>query len=194
MIIALESLLSANRDSPSTNNRIVRPQGIIFQDTYNNFVFPIMNVQLDTSKAEISRIFRGYREKYIEQDTGLLPWHYMIEMIGSRYYILQTRPLDLKFPLSNQEVLERKPNLISKDSIAFFQDNVYRINDMIHICLIGDTNLDIYPHKLYRMIGQVCVSPMFRDMRIPGSPTTRIFDFNLGKNFSLKTLISFSRK
>mgnify|MGYP003347410405 CR=1 FL=1 len=46
-------------------------------------------------------------------------------------------------------------NYYDKIEVGFFNylfDKIYQINNMIHICLIGDTNIDIYPQKLYKLI------------------------------------------
>lgn len=187
-------IIKSDRDGPNKLNKIVRPQGIVFQDTYNNFIFPIKDVQIDSSKPNITRIFRGFREKYINIPTDMLPWHYLIEMIGNRYVVYHTRPLDTRFPARNSEVLEHKHEFLSDDIKRFFKDKTFRVDDMIHVCIIGDTNLDIYPWKMMRMIGRLCVAPLFKDMRISGSPNTRIFNFNLGKKFYLKDIIAFARK
>ncbi len=187
--------VSTIKDTANKLNKIVRPQGIVIQDTYNNFLFPIRpNPQLDTSKADLPVVFRRYRELYTDFNPDLLPWHYVVEMVGNRYYVFNTRPTDTRFPVDNLTVLKYKHELKSEDSIEFFKNLVYRIDDMIHICIIGDSNLDIYPRKIYTLIGRICVAPMFRNMRIPGSPENRIFDFNLGRKFNIQSIIKFARQ
>jgi len=188
--------LSAAKDNSANKlNKIVRPQGMIFQDTWNNFIFPIQPLpKIDTSRFDIAEVFKRFREKYLLFPSMYLPWHYMVEMIGNRYYIFQTRPLDMKFPLTNQEVIDSLHDFRDETTKKFFENKTFQIDNMIHICLVGDSNLDIYPEKLYRLIGTTCVAPMFRDMRIPGSVDSRVFPFNLGPKFRLNTVVKFGQK
>jgi hypothetical protein len=191
----LRAKIVADKDSQSKNNKIVRPQGIIFQDTFNNFIFPIQpNPRIDTARFDTAEVFKRFRELYLNFPSMFLPWHFVIEMIGNRYYIFQTRPIDTKFPLSNQEVLDAKHDFKDDIITKFFENKTYQIENMIHVCLVGDSDLDVYPDKLYRLIGRTCVAPLFRDMRITGSVESRTFGFNLGKKFKLNNIIKFARK
>lgn len=186
---------SGKENSGNTLNKIVRPQGIVIQDTWNNFIFPIQpKPRIDTSKFDIAEVFKRFREMYIDFPSIYLPWHYMIEMVGNTYYVFNTRPIDMKFPLNNQEVLDYKHDFKNKEIEDFFTNKVFQVDNMIHICLVGDTNLDVYPQKLYKLIGTTCVSPFFRDMRINGSFDNRTFAFNIGPKFRFETVIKFARK
>lgn len=187
--------ISSDKDTSNKINKIVKPQGIIIQDTWNNFIFPIQPVpRIDTSKFDLPVVIKRFRELYFNFPSMFLPWHYTVEMVGDRYYIFQTRPIDTKFPMSNEEVLQSKHHFNDDVTKKFFEDKIFQINNMIHICLIGDSTLDVYPEKLFRLIGRTCVSPMFRDMRITGSVTTSIIGLNLGDKFRLSNMIRFSRK
>jgi hypothetical protein len=187
--------ITADKDGPNKLNKIVRPQGIIVQDTWNNFVFPIQpHPRIDTARFDLFEVIKRFRELYLSFPSMFLPWHYMVEMIGDRYYIFQTRPLDTKFPLSNEEVLSSQHDFRDDITKKFFDNKIYQVNNMIHICLVGDSHLDIYPQKLYKQIGRTCINPMYRDMRIVGSVDTSVIGFNLGDKFNLESMKHFSRK
>lgn len=193
----VESLprIMSDSESPNISNKIVRPQGIVVQDTWNNFIFPIQpKPRIDTSKLDITEVYKRFRELYVDFPTMFLPWHYVVEMIGNRYYVFQTRPIDTKFPLSNKDVLEYNHNFINDEVKTFFTNNQYQIENMIHVCIIGDTNLDVYTNKVYKLISRSCVQPMFRDMRITGSVDTRVLGFNIGLKFDIDMIRKFGKR
>ncbi len=193
----VESLprIMSDSESPNISNKIVRPQGIVVQDTWNNFIFPIQpKPRIDTSKLDITEVYKRFRELYVDFPTMFLPWHYVVEMIGNRYYVFQTRPIDTKFPLSNKDVLEYNHNFINDEVKTFFINNQYQIENMIHVCIIGDTNLDVYTNKVYKLISRSCVQPMFRDMRITGSVDTRVLGFNIGLKFDIDMIRKFGKR
>ena len=109
-----EIRLSGNADVPSIVNYIrTKPKGIIIQDTWNNFAFPIQPQPLiDTKKFDMVYLFRGFREQYTAFDTMMLPWHFVIESISGRYYAFNTRPLTMKYPLTTDEVIEKTKKLL----------------------------------------------------------------------------------
>ena len=188
--------ISPDRDTTNKINKIFRPQGIIIEDTWNNCVFPIQpHPQIDTSRFDMIVVMKRFRELYLNFPSDFLPWHYMIEMIGSRYYIFQTRPLDTKFPFSNQDIIDAKHDFKDDVTKRFFEDKIYQINNMIHVCLIGDSNLDIYPQKLYKLIGRTCIYPLYQNGRnIKNSVDNSVIGLNLGRKFNIKTLKAFSKK
>lgn len=188
--------ITSSKDSESKGNKILRPQGIIIQDTYNNFMFPIRPTpQLDTSRADIIEVYQRYRERYLRFNSDYLPWHFLVEFIGDRYFIFNTRPLDLKYPLNNSEIIEHKDNKFETDIITdFFERRIYQIENMIHICIVGDSNLDIYPSKLYKKISQTCISPIMRQFHILGGVEQRVLNFNLGPKFNIRLITKFAKK
>lgn len=187
--------LTSDKDASNKINKIVKPQGIIIQDTWNNFVFPIQPMpKIDTYNFDLPLVTKRFREIYLNFPSLFLPWHYIVEMIGDLYYIFQTRPLDTKFPLNNQEVLDRKHDFQDDVTKTFFENKIFQIENMIHICIIGDSNLDVYSNKLYKLIGLTCIGPMYRDMRISSSVDTSVFGFNIGTKFNMNTLTKFSKK
>jgi len=147
--------LPSSKDSRNNINKFYnKPKCIILQDTFNNPFFPIkQNIILDTFKSDISSIFKRYRQLYSKEYSIFLPWHYIVETIDDEYIIYNTRPLDMKFPLNNYEAENRRDdnNDIIKwneDTNNFFTNNIYDISDGIHICIIGDSNLDVYVKRI----------------------------------------------
>jgi hypothetical protein len=184
-----------NKESRSQGNKIVRPQGVIIQDTWNNFVFPIRPIpRIDTSKFDTIEIIKQFRTKYSSFPSLYLPWHFLVEIIGSRYYILQMRPIDTKFPMDNQQVLKSKHYFDNEQITNFFEQPIRDVNEMLHVCIIGDSNTDVYSEKVYRQIGRTCLSPFFRNMFITGSYEKSLFNFNMGKKFKFNSLIRFARR
>ena len=187
-------LVSTTKDTSNKLNKILKPQGIVIQDTWNNFIFPIRPTpKIDTSKFDTLEVIKKFRITYSTFPSIFLPWHFVVEMIGNRYYILQMRPIDTKFPMSSKEVLESKHYFENEEIKNFFEKPLYDINEMLHICIIGDSSFDVYPDKLYRLIGRTCLAPYFRNMFITGSYESRIFNFNMGKKFNFSSIIRFSR-
>jgi len=187
--------ITTNKDTQNKLNKIVKPKGIIIQDTWNNFVFPIRPTpRIDTSKFETYEVIKRFRMTYTDFPSLFLPWHFVVEMIGDRYYIIQMRPIDTKFPMSNEEVLKTKHYFDSDEVKDFFEKPIYDVSEMLHICLIGDSVTDVYSQKVYKQIGRTCVAPYFRNMFITGSYESRIFNFNLGKKFRFNNIIRFGRR
>jgi len=188
-------VISTTKDSPNKINKILRPQGIVVQDTWNNFIFPIRPIpRIDTARFDTIEVIKRFRTTYSTFPSLFLPWHFVVELIGDRYYVLQMRPIDTKFPMSNEEVLNAQ-HYFNNDVIKdFFEKQLFQVNEMIHVCLVGDSTSDIYSEKIYRLISRICVAPYFRNMFIPGNFEDRIFNFGLGDKFNFSNLVSFAKK
>jgi len=143
----LADLISS--DSSSLINKLLRVKGVIITDTFNHIMFPVAYPAIDTSKFDLPHIQHHFQER-----TGMkldfLPWHFTVDFIKSKYYIFNTRPIDMKFPLNTQQWKDK----IKKDSINinshthdFFINNPFEIEDAIHIAVIGDSSKDIYTKK-----------------------------------------------
>lgn len=190
----LDENFNLNSEIYSPNNIIhVKPQGIIIQDSYNNPFFPITPLpRVDTSKSNLPKIYQRYRELYTSYTTDYLPWHYCIELIDDRYTVFNTRPSNLKFPKSNNDINSHNLNL---DDIgnSFFKNNTIDISNSIHILIIGDTSLDIYTKKIYKIIGRICISPFLRYFKLPNAVFQRVFPLNIGKKFTVNMLEKYIR-
>lgn len=185
----------SSKDKPVRQNKFrTRPQGILIQDTYNNPFFPISRPKIDTSKLDLHEVFKKYREFYAQKSGPFLPWHYCVEMIDDRYYIFNTRPTDMRFPLSNTEVSQMEISDRFDDMTKmFFKDNIFDIREALHICIIGNSKLDVYTIRLYNMLATTCIIPFVRYHKIPNGMYQRIFPLNLGRRFNLDMITKFIR-
>lgn len=166
------------------------PKGILIQDTYNNPFFPINPMPtMDTSKLNIKEVYQRFFELYNQKKSIFLPWHYCVEFIDDKYYIFNTRPINLKFPLNNNNI-NRNDNW-NINTEMFFDDNIFDISDAIHICIIGNTKIDVYTKSCYELIGKICIKPMMTYFKLPGV-FQRVFFLNIGKRFNATYLERFS--
>lgn len=189
--------VSTNKDSSSQTHRFtIKPQGIVIQDTYNNFITPIRpNPRIDTSKFDLLRVIRTYRELYTDFKPVFLPWHYCVEFVHDRYFVINTRPLTQKYPLDTNYVLNNaNKKTWDENTHRFFNNNLFNINMSIHICVIGDSNLDVYPNKFYNLVGRTCISPLITWFKIIKGGTNNIFPLNMGPKFNITLLNRFNRK
>lgn len=189
--------VDSTKDAASTSNKFsTRPQGILIQDTFNNPFFPINpRPKLDTSKLDIIEVYKRYRETYSRFNSIMLPWHFCVEMIEDRYVAINTRPLDMRFPIDNKEALTlQKENNWDEITELFFDENIFDISEGIHVAIIGDTNSDVYPKRIYEVIGRMCILPTLRQYHLPGGLYSRVFGLNLFKKFNLDYVTRFIRK
>jgi len=197
LILEKSDRVMSSKDAASNANKFVtRPQGILIQDSYNNPFFPIRPTpRLDTSKIDILEVHRRYREKHSKQKSIFLPWHFCVEMVQDRFYVFNTRPLDMKFPINSLQASQRD-EVKNWDDVTklFMKEAIYDIDDAIHVCIIGDTNLDVYTRKIYEMIGRTCIIPTLRQYRLPGGLYQRVFGLNLGSRFNMDYVAKFIRK
>lgn len=192
-----EMKITRSKDSASIVNKFARkPQGIIVQDSYNNPFFPIQpKPRVDSAKMDLREVYKRFHELYGEEKALYLPWHFCVELVGNQYYVFNTRPLDMKFPITNNEA-KKLPTSPNWDVVAnlFFDDNIFDISDAIHVCIIGDTNYDVYTKRTYEVVGRSCINPTVRQYKLPSGLYQRIFGFNLGKRFNLDYITKFIRK
>ncbi len=189
--------LQSSREMISVSNKIRnRPKGIIIQDSYNN---PFLSIrprpQLDTSKVDLIEIHKRYKELYSKFYSDFLPWHYCIELVEDRYTVFNTRPIDMKFPITNEEI-KKRDDLLKWDDLTniFFKENLFDISECIHVMIIGDSNIDIYTNRIYKIIGRVCISPFLRYFKLPEGIFQRTFPLNLGKKFKINILEKYVRR
>lgn len=176
-------------DDTSMKKFSYNPKGVLIQDTYNNPFFPIKNdIRIDSDKIDLKKIYKLFNELYNNKNSIFLPWHYCIEFIEDRYYVFNTRPINIRFPYNNNKI---STNNFNYDTQIFFDDNIFDISDAIHICIIGDTNTDTYTKDCYRLIGKICLSPLLQFFKLPGL-FQRVFLLNIGKRFNITYLQKFS--
>lgn len=188
--------LDSTKDVASIDNKFtVKPKGIIITDSYNNPFLPIRpQPRIDTSKMNLFEVFRRYRELYSQFGVNLLPWHYVIEFIEYRYFIFNTRPIDMKFPLDNNTVKDQRQDLWDNNVKSFITNNLFDISEMINILIIGDSNTDVYTKKFYELLGRICVAPFIRFFKLPEGIDQRTFFLNIGQKLNPNLITKFIRR
>jgi len=182
---------NTSRDVAKRKNFMMqRPKGILVQDSYNNFAFPIRPFpRFDTNKFDLKDLSRRYKELYIFSKSDSLPWHFMVEMVGNKYYCFNTRPFMMKYPLGHDELIKREKELPfdvkwNEETKDFMQKRRFLVNEAIHICILGDTHMDVYPKHFYRVLGSFAIRPFIHYFRLPQTSRTRTFALNTGSKFN----------
>jgi hypothetical protein len=184
-----------NADGSNIVNKILKPTGIVIQDTFNNPIFKIPLPLIDTSKFDLPDIKQQYTSLYSKSKLDYLPWHYIIEMIQGKYYFFQTRPLDSRYPISSKEaekIIKNKDININENIKKFFINKPFDLQDSIHICIIGDSNKDVYIEDVYYFIGKLVAGPILRYFKL--NKSTKILNFNMGKHFKMQRLEGYLNK
>lgn len=187
--------IEAARDNPSTSNKFKpKPKCILIQDSYNNPFFPIRPMpRVDSAKIDLILIYKRFRELYSQFAITLLPWHFVIEFINNRYYVFNTRPIDMFFPVSNLDVSDRE-SIWDNVTKTFMYRQLFDIKDGIHILVIGDSNVDIYTKKFYELLGRICIVPYVKYFRIGKIDYQTIVPMNMGRKFKLSLVTKFVRR
>jgi len=200
ILLEKKQRIDSSRDRASISNKFTtKPLGIIISDSYNNPFFPIRpRPKIDTAKNDLLLIHRRFRELYGKFESLFLPWHFCVEMVEDRYVVFNTRPIDLRFPISSNEMIKRKKSDddIQWDEVTklFFKEKPFDISEAIHILIIGDSNLDIYTQKTYEIIGRTCIVPFIRYFRMPEGVFQRTFPLNVGRKFKINNISKFIRR
>ncbi len=148
-----------------TNLMKSRPKGWLIADTWNNEAFPMDIFQIDTMKFNTSKLADWFHQKYGGSKRDLfLPWHYIVELVDSKPYVIQARPL-------------------------MYRSNIPGFKDHYTILIIGDGNQDIYPGLFYKQMAHMCINPMkyMIGARIPNSKEN--FTLQTGSNFDLNKIL-----
>ncbi len=143
----------------------IRPKGWLIADSWNNEAFPMDIFSIDTMKFNTEKLATWFHQKYGGSVRDLfLPWHYVVELVNGKPFVIQTRPL-------------------------MYRSNVPGFKFHYTVLLIGDGNQDIYPGAMYRMIAHMIINPAkyMIGMRIPNSKEN--FTFQTGKNFDWNKLL-----
>ena len=190
-----------SRDRPSHKNYLInKPKGIIIQDSYNNFAYPVRPLpRIDSNKIEFPLLVQRFRELYLQFQNNMLPWHFVIEMIKNRYFVYNTRPIVMKYPLTHKELIDREDQLPfgvtwNEETKEFIHSKKLLVEDCIHICILGDSTMDVYPKNFYKTMGQFCVRPFIYYFKLPQTSKTRTFALNTGSKFNFDYLFKFLYK
>lgn len=179
--------------SQSNINKLMKPKGIIITDTANHLMYPTRHPKIDTSKFDLPDIYRHFRE-FTGTKMDFLPWHFTVDFIKSRYYIFNTRPIDMKFPLTTkqwEQHIQKHDFQLNKRTHKFFEIKPFEIEHAIHVAVIGDSSRDIYVKKLYELIGRNCIGPILRYFKLPTKMWQKVYALNMGKKFSTTSMDSY---
>lgn len=180
-------------DSQSKVNKLLRPKGVIITDTVNHLMYPIPHPRIDTSKFDLPDVQRHFQE-YTGTKMDFLPWHFTVDFIKSKYYIFNTRPIDMKFPLPTKEWakhIEQSDMKLNKRTHKFFETRPFEIDQAIHVAIIGDSTKDIYVKKLYELMGRNCIGPVLRHFKLAAKMWQKVYALNMGTKFSTTSLDSY---
>jgi hypothetical protein len=100
----------------------------------------------------------------------------------------------MKFPIDTYKVLKQKEihNIEwNQETENFFKNKLFDIENAVHVCLVGNTDIDIYTTKIYKLIGTTCILPIIRQNKLLGGLNQRVFGLNLGRRVNLNSIIKF---
>ncbi|MEO5350429.1 MAG: hypothetical protein H7836_12385 [Magnetococcus sp. YQC-3] len=167
----LAGLQNSAKYAPS-NRFTLNPTSFVIEDTVNNICFPIESPILDKGQGYLGIIYKQLVARYTKQlSGGVLPWHYLVQFnkYTASYEVLNTRPINLRYPFtSNQvkEIIEINDIEIDDDTKELLDVENLNISEMIHICIVGNSRIDVYPRSIYSTISQTIISPLCKLFRI----------------------------
>ncbi|MEM4385645.1 MAG: hypothetical protein QXD03_03765 [Candidatus Anstonellales archaeon] len=176
-----------DKRTPSTIIRHIRDVNIIIQDTYNNPFFPIPRPRIDTGDFDAITVHNYFKSYYSSLRLMMLPWHYLVEFCEYKYIAINTRPIDMRFPISSTYAIENLP--LNHDEINLISE--IDLSDCIHICIIGDTNKDIYTSNFYKVLKNFCIDPIMRLFKINKTKKDAIHFIRIGKNINKSLIVGF---
>jgi hypothetical protein len=176
-----------------------RPHGIIITDTVNNPVFPMKRPIVDTVKSNLGLIHKQYIAEYVKQlRAPILPWHYLVEFSSIGYIVYNTRPINSVFPFTQKVVNEIIDNnsvtLLNDETKEFFEKDNNEIQEYIHVCVVGDSNLDVYTRQMYEAIGRQVISPLSKMYKFPPLAGQGVHALNMGNKFKSGVLDQYARQ
>jgi len=192
--INLTAEIKANSRLSSISRMRGKPQGFAIEDSVNGIAFSTIRPILDTSKPMYSTLMREFNAKY-GKVLEVFPYHFVVEM-GSdgEYMIYNTRPVSQKFPANLEWYkmrIKEDAVLVNNETLLFLKNRQDKdIQELIHILILGDTTIDVYPRDIYRKIGAYIIAPLARMAMIP--PISNIFPLNIGHKFNINALIAAS--
>ena len=184
-LITEVSYLEQDRDKSTNYFTTYRPRAFCIYDSYNNPFFPYPHITLDKSTFDLPKYYQ-YLNKLFGTELTYLPFHFYIEFIDNDYYIINTRPLLMKpvvpdSPLTLTNIKQQYPKSLD-------QKTLNTIKESIHVCILGDSNADIYDRSLYTRLYSLLnqLSIIFKKGRLTKD---RIISF-MGKHFYLDKMFA----
>jgi len=179
-----------NQDKSTNYFNRYRPEYICIYDSYNNPFFPYPHVIYDKATFDLPDY-----EHYLNQQIGFrlqyLPFHFYVEYIKQEYYIFNTRPTLMKplLPNIDQTVIGK---YITKNKKLIKYPEIYTISNIqnaIHICILGDSNSDVYDKSLYIKLKSL-INSIYLTFKLGSKITTSRLIYFTGKNFYIDTLLT----
>jgi len=192
--INLTAEIKGNSRLSSISRMRGKPQGFVIEDSINGIAFSTFRPILDTSKPLFSVLMKEFNARY-GKVLDVFPYHYVVEMgVDGDYVIYNTRPISQKFPadLSWYNTRIKEDDLdVNNETMQFLKTRKDKdVQEMIHILIIGDTNIDVYTRDIYVKIGAYIIAPLARMAMIP--PSSSLFPLNIGHKFNINALIAAS--
>lgn len=139
----------------------VLAQGFVIMDTMNNPKFPIDAILMDRTKFDSTTILKEYRKAYkMTKSEIFMPWHFQVELVDRDYVIQNTRPINYKTPFKEWE-------------------------EYICICIVGNSNDDVYMPDIYKKIANICIKPFSRGNSLKVPETIK---YLTGKSFMVNQM------
>jgi hypothetical protein len=148
-----------------TNMIKTRPKGWLIMDSWNNHIYPTDVFSIDTMKFDTEKLSRSFHQEYGGSQRDLfLPWHWVVELINGKPFVIQTRP-------------------------PMYKSNIPGFKSHFTIMIIGDSNQDIYPGLFYKQMAHMIINPWkyIPSVRMPNSKEN--FTFWTGDNFNQDYLL-----
>jgi len=142
-----------------TNLIKTRPKGWLIMDSYNNKSFPMDLFTFDTMKFDTEKLAKEFHMKFGGSTRDLfLPWHYTVELVNGKPFVIQTRP-------------------------PMYKSNIPGFQDYFSIMIIGDSNQDIYSGLFYKQIAHMIMNPWKFIPSVRMANTKETIQFWTGDNF-----------
>jgi len=185
-------------DAASAVNKIKgRPQGIIITDTFNHPVYPLSHPKIDTSKFDLREVKKRFHEEHSSMKLDFLPWHFIIEYINNEYFVFNTRPIDMKFPLNTNEVeqvIQQNAVKINDRTKTFLKQKPFDIDKAIHVGIVGNSYKDVYLLGLYEMLGRCCAGPFLSYFKLPNTMWSKTWALNCGSKFKTNLVEQYLKR
>jgi hypothetical protein len=175
----------------AANRLKILPTGFVIQDAYNNLTTPVKIPKIDGPKLDYPKFIQQFQVLYYNRVDVILPWHYVIELYQKNYIIYNTRPINLKYPYTTQQVKDDPQSPILNEFTKQFLDSTNQLNTMIHVLIIGDSSVDVYTKFIYKNLDWFLIDPVSRSGRFSPTLYNNIIPLNLGKRFKPNNLLSY---
>jgi len=142
-----------------------RPKGWLIMDSFNNKIFPMDIFTIDTMKFDSERLTKEFHKNFGGSNRDLfLPWHWIIELINSKPFVIQTRP-------------------------PMYKSNIPGFKNHFTIMIIGNSKEDIYPGMFYKQMAHMIINPWKYIPSVRVNNSKENFTFWTGDNFDQNKLL-----